>query len=130
MLQAIILPSHSAVVANGDSTPIELKDALGRVLLLTVQIEDAEEQQSFEASVFTSPDGQTWADKPTFKLPQCFYAGEYPFLLDLTNVPSANWLRVHWELNRWGRGLQSPRVTAGITVHEVPAEMLAARAAQ
>ena len=37
-------------------------------------------------------------------LPQKFYVGEYPLLVDLSAMPNAKFVRAHWEVSRWGRG--------------------------
>lgn len=124
MIDTFVLPEGTVVTANGDSTPVELSTANSRVFLLTLSITAAIEQESIELIVFTSADGTTWDTKPVTTLPQKFYVGEYPLLVDLSASPDAKFLRVHWDVNRWGRGVNTPKFEAGIRVREVPAEML------
>jgi hypothetical protein len=124
MIDAFLLPQSTVVTANGDSAPVELSAAGGRVFLLTLWITGVIEQESFDLSLFTSADGIAWDAKPFATLPQKFYAGEYPLLVDLTASPEAKFIRAHWDVNRWGRGAKTPHFEAGVRFREVPAEML------
>jgi hypothetical protein len=124
MIDALLLPERTVVTANGDSAPVELGGAGSRVFLLTLSITGVIEQESIELSVFTSADGAAWDTKPVATLEQKFYPGEYPVLVDLAALPEAKFARVHWDVNRWGRGVKTPRFEAGIRLREVPAEML------
>ena len=38
---------------------------------------------------FTSADGETWEAKPVASLPQKFYVGEYPLLVDVSQAAGA-----------------------------------------
>jgi hypothetical protein len=33
-------------------------------------------------------------------------------------------VRAHWEMARWGRGTETPKFEFGVTLKEVPAEIL------
>ena len=57
-------------------------------------------------------------------LPQKFYVGEYPLLVDLSQASGAKFLRAHWEVGRWGRGPVTPSFEIGLRVREIPAELL------
>jgi hypothetical protein len=124
MIDALLLPEGTVVTASGDSVAVDLDAAAGRVFLLTLSITGVIEQESMELGVFTSADGATWEAKPVASLSQKFYPGQYPVMFDLTASPAARFVRVHWDLNRWGRGVNAPRFEAGIRLREVPAEML------
>jgi hypothetical protein len=82
------------------------------------------EQQSVEISILGSSDGQTWSAKPILTIPQKFYRGETPVLLDLSAQPDVKFVRAHWEVNRWGRGPSDVMFELGLSLREVPAEML------
>jgi hypothetical protein len=123
MIDAFLLPEKTAITAKGDSEPLELSST-SRVFLLTVSITGVIEQESIEVSIFTSADGTAWSAKPVATLPQKFYTGEYPLLVDLSASPEVKFVRAHWDVNRWGRGTNTPRFEAGIRFREVPAEML------
>jgi hypothetical protein len=124
MLDALLLPERTVITANGDSGPVDISSATSRTLLLTLTIQSVVEQESIEVSVFTSEDGTAWEAKPVAGLPQKFYAGEYPLLLDLSQSPNARWARAHWDVNRWGRGTNKVHFEIGLRLREVPREML------
>lgn len=112
------------VTAKGDSEPLEVSAASNPVFLLTLSITAVIEQESIEISLFTSADGATWDPKATACFPQRFYIGEYPLLVDLSAVPGARFVRAHWELNRWGRGVTTPKFEIGLRIREVRREAL------
>jgi hypothetical protein len=124
MLDSFLIPAKTIVTAKGDSEPLEVGSIGGPALLVTLSISSIVEQESIELSVFTSADGATWEAKPVASLAQKFYVGEYPLLVDLTQAASARFVRVHWEVNRWGRGPVMPHFEIGVRVREVPREML------
>jgi hypothetical protein len=98
-----------------------------RVLLVTLQIEAAVEQEALDLSVWGSADGATWTAKPLLTFPQRFYVGEMPMLLDLSAQTDIQHLRAHWEVNRWGRGDTTPMFEFQVAVREVPPELLKQR---
>lgn len=124
MLDAYLLPEKTVITAKGDSQPLAIEAASNRVFLLTLSITSVVEQESIEVSVFTSADGATWEAKPIASLPQKFYIGEYPALLDLTAAAEAKFVRAHWEVSRWGRGSETPMFEFNVTIKEVPADIL------
>lgn len=124
MIDAFVVPERTPITASGDSEPVDVGVAETRNFLLTLSIYSAIEQESIELSVFNSDDGSKWEAKPVAVLPQKFYVGEYPLLVDLTNLPNARFLRAHWEVNRWGRGATTPHFEIAVRVREVPREML------
>jgi hypothetical protein len=101
-----------------------MSSAAGKVLLLTLRITRIIEQESIDMSVWGSPDGTNFGQKALATFPQKFYAGEHPLMLDLSAHPEIKSLRAHWEVNRWGRGSEVPMFELGLTVKEVPQEML------
>lgn len=114
------------VTGNGDSVAAEVSGASTRAFLLTLSITGVVEQEAIELSVLVSGDGATWEPKPIASLPQKFYAGEYPLLINLADKPDVRFLRAHWEVSRWGRGPTAPRFELGIRLREVPPELLGA----
>lgn len=124
MLDALLVPLKTAVTAKGDSEPLDISDAANRVFLLTLTIGSIVEQEAIDVSLFTSADGATWDAKPVASLPQKFYPGDYPLLVDLTEAASAKFVRAHWEVNRWGRGSTAPWFEIGIRLREVSKEAL------
>jgi hypothetical protein len=124
MIDASLIPDKTTITAKGDSEPLDVSAASNRVFLATLSITKIVEQESFELSFFTSADGATWEAKPIATLPQKFYPGEYPILVDLSQSNTAKFLRAHWEVNRWGRGPTVPTFEASLRVREVPENLL------
>jgi hypothetical protein len=77
------------------------------------------EQEAIEVSLFTSADGATWETKPVSSLPQKFYVGDYPLLVDLSAAQNVKFVRAHWEVSRWGRGSTTPRFEIALRLREV-----------
>ena len=124
MIDSFLVPENTVLTAKGDSEPLDVSAASNPSLLATLSITNTVEQESIEVSFFTSADGTTWETKPVASLPQKFYVGEYPLLVDLSQADGAKFLRAHWEVNRWGRGPVTPSFEVGLRVREIPAELL------
>jgi hypothetical protein len=124
MLDAFLVPANTVVTAKGDSAPLDISEAASRVFLLTLSVSSIVEQEAIEVSLFTSADGTTWETKPVASLPQKFYLGEYPLLVDLSQAPTAKFVRGHWEVTRWGRGSTTPKFEIGLRLREVSKEAL------
>ena len=124
MIDAILIPENTVVNAKGDSAPLDISAAANPVLLATLSITKVVEQESIEVMFYTSADGEAWEAKPVASLPQKFYVGEYPLLVDVSQAAGAKFLRAHWEVNRWGRGPVAPSFEVSLRVREVPAALL------
>ena len=124
MLERVLVPEKTVATAKGDGQAVDLGAAQSRVFLLTLAITNIIEQEALDVSIFTSSDGTTWDPKPAIAFPQKFYNGETPMLLDLTARPEVKFIRAHWEVNRWGRGTETPMFEFHVTVSEVPPEIL------
>src|SRR5215831_1244715 len=108
MIDTFLILEKTTITTKGDSEPLDVNLAANRVFLATLSITKIVEQESFELSFFVSADDTTWEAKPVASLPQKFYPGEYPLLVDLSHAESARFLRAHWEVSRWGRGPVTP----------------------
>jgi hypothetical protein len=124
MIDAFLVPEQTVVTAKGDSEPLDVSAASNPAYLATLSITKIVEQESFELSFFTSVDGATWEAKAVASLPQKFYVGEYPLLVDLSKSNGAKFLRAHWEVARWGRGPVTPSFEIALRVREIPAGLL------
>jgi hypothetical protein len=124
MFDAYLVPEKTVVDAKGDSSPVDVTAAQGRTLLLLLTISNVIEQESLDVSVWGSADGNEWGSKPIASFPQKFYPGEHPTLLDLAANPDIRHLRAHWEVNRWGRGSETPTFEFSLRATEVTPEML------
>jgi hypothetical protein len=124
MVDAFLVPEKTTVTAKGDGAGVDISAAQSRVFLLTLNISNVIEQESIDVGIFGSADGTTWDAKALGSFPQKFYRGKHPLLLDLTKQPEIKWLRAHWEVNRWGRGVETPMFEFAVAVKEVPASVL------
>ncbi len=124
MVDTFLVPEKTTVAAKGDGAAVDVSGAGSRVLLLTLSISNVIEQESLDVSVFGSPDGSAWDAKALLSFPQKFYRGQHPLLLDLSQQPEVKFLRAHWEVNRWGRGVETPMFEFSVAVKEVPANVL------
>lgn len=125
MIEAFLVPEKTVATAKGDGPALDLSHAEGRIFLLTLEITAVVEQESLDVSVQASADGVTWVPKPIVAFPQKFYREEVPLLLDLAGKPEVKFIRAHWDVNRWGRGPETPRFEFSVAVREVPQEILA-----
>jgi len=128
--ESILVPPNTVATAKGDGPAVDVSAADHRVFLVTLAITKIIEQESLDVSIFGSADGATWDVKSTVAFPQQFYAGELPLLLDLTAHPETKFVRAHWEVARWGRGTETPMFEFGVTMREVPANILKEAAAE
>ena len=122
--ETTLVPANTIATAKGDGSAVDVSGATNRVFLLTLSITKIVEQESIDVSIFGSADGAAWGAKSIAAFRQEFYAGEYPLLLDLTAHPDVKFVRAHWEVARWGRGSETPMFEFGVTMREVPPEIL------
>jgi hypothetical protein len=124
MIDTVLVADKTVVSAKGDGPTVELSGASSRVFLLTLEISKIIEQESLEVSIHGSADGAAWGAKPVVSFPQKFYCGQSPMLLDLTMHPDVKFVRAHWEVARWGRGVETPMFEFGLSLKEVSAQVL------
>jgi hypothetical protein len=116
-----LVPANTRVTANGDGERFDVSSSATRTWLCTLEITRQIEQESLDASIWVSEDGQNWGAKPFLMLPQQFYRGRTRLLLDLTMRPEVQFIRARWDLNRWGRVAPTPMFVFSLTLEEVPA---------
>ena len=124
MVDTVLVADKTVVSSKGDGPAVDIGGATNRVFLLTLDISDIIEQESLELSVFGSADGAAWDAKPLVTYPQEFYRGQYPLLLDLTAHPEVKFVRAHWDVARWGRGVETPMFEFGLSMKDIPPEVL------
>jgi hypothetical protein len=115
-----LIPQGTLVKENGFGAVVDIRASRTRTFFCVMEITDQIEQESVDISIWASADGENWGTHPVLKLPQQFYRGEARAVLDLTLVPEANFIRVGWELNRWGRVAPLPMFVLGLHLTEVP----------
>ena len=128
--ETILVSPGTVVSTKGDGPAVDVSGASNRVFLVTLSITKIIEQESLDVSIYGSADGAAWDAKSIAAFKQEFYAGEYPLLLDLTAHPSVKVVRAHWEVARWGRGTDTPMFEFGVTLREVPTDILREVAAE
>jgi len=124
MIDTDLVAAKTVVSAKGDGATIDVSGAAGRVFLVTLEITRIIEQESLDVSIHGSADGATWGVKPVAAFPQKFYCGQSPLLLDLTAHPDVKFVRAHWDVARWGRGVETPMFEFGARLKEIPADVL------
>jgi len=124
MIDSFLVPENTVITAKGNGAAVDVSGAGNRVFLLSLNITDIIEQESIDVSIFGSTDGTTWDPKPVSSFPQKFYRAEHPIMLDLTGQPQVKFLRAHWEVARWGRGTEIPMFKFGVSIREVPPDIL------
>ena len=122
--ELVLVPAGTVVTVKGDGPSVDLSGSSGRIFLATLAITKIIEQESLDVSIFGSSDGSTWEPKSIAAFRQEFYAGETPLILDLSQHPNVKFVRAHWEVARWGRGTETPMFEFGVTMKEIPAELL------
>jgi len=122
--ESVLVPAGTVATAKGDGQPVDVSGASNRVFLATLSITKIIEQESLDVSIYGSPDGSTWEPKCIAAFRQEFYADETPLLLDLSAHPNVKFVRAHWEVARWGRGTETPMFEFGVTLKEIPADIL------
>ncbi|MGB9233683.1 MAG: hypothetical protein WCC04_04655 [Terriglobales bacterium] len=125
MIEAFLVPENTVATAKGDGPTIDLGAASTRVFLANLGITDIIEQEAIDVSIQGSADGATFDAKPLAAFPQKFYRGETPLLIDLSAKAEVKAIRAHWEVNRWGRGTETPMFEFCVTLREVPQEIVA-----
>ena len=130
MTDVVLVPAKTVASAKGDGPAVDISGATNPVFLVTVAITKIIEQESLDVSISGSADGAAWEPKSIAAFPQKFYCGESPLLLDLTAHPNVKFVRAHWEVARWGRGTDTPMFEFGVTMKEIPANILKEAAAE
>ena len=124
MIDVSLVTGKIVATCKGEGPCIDLSHAASRVFLVTLDITKIIEQESLDISIYGSPDGAAWEPKSIAAFPQKFYCGEFPMLLDLTAHPAVKFVRVHWEVARWGRGTETPMFEFDVRLKEVPPDIL------
>lgn len=125
MLPQFLLP-ETTVREAGTGPEIHLGDQQGEMLILTLGITRIIEQESIDISVWGSADGADWGAKPVIAFPQKFYCGTYQILLDLSERPEVKYLRIKWQVNRWGKGDPKPLFSIYLFLQGMQHRMVAA----
>jgi hypothetical protein len=124
MLPEFLL-SETTIREAGTGPEIALGPDRGGVLIVTLGITRIIEQESLDLSIWGSPDGTDWRTKPLVTFPQKFYCGTYQIILDLSEHTDVRYLRAKWQVNRWGRGSNTPLFTVYLFAKQLENEAIA-----
>ena len=122
--ESILVPAGTVATAKGEGPAVDVSSASTRVFLATLTITKIIEQESLDVSIFGSADGATWDAKSIAAFRQEFYPGETLLLVDLREHPNVKFVRGHWEVARWGRGTETPMFEFGVTLKEIPSDIV------
>ena len=114
-----LVPQGTVIRAPGQGECLELGSLAGKSVLLVLHITDVIEQESLDVSIWSSEDGQSWAEKPLFSFPQQFYQGDVPAAVHLNLRPEIKFLKAHWMTNRFGRGYAHPYFRFSLEVQDL-----------
>lgn len=124
MLPGFLLP-ETTIRDAGDSPALDLGEARGSLVLVTLGITRIIEQESLDVAIWGSADGNDWGTKPLLRFPQKFYCGTYQILLDLEKQPNVRFLRVKWGAQRWGKGDSQPLFGFYVFAQQMKQQVLA-----
>ena len=101
----------SELVRKGDGVGpvVALDDYCSKLLVVTLGITDVVERTGLAVSVWGSKDQADWGSKPLVTFRQRQYCGVYSVLLNMATHTDLRYLRVHWNMNRWGSGERIPQ---------------------
>ncbi len=122
--ESVLVPAGTVVTAKGDGPAVDVTTTSTGVFLATLTITRIIEQESLDVSIYGSADGVTWDAKSIAAFRQEFYAGETPLIVDFREHPNVKFVRAHWEVARWGRGTETPMFEFGVTLKEVPSDIV------
>jgi len=87
--------------ADGVGPAVEVGECGGKLLVVTLGINEVVEQEGLSISIWGSSSGTDWGPRPLVVLPQKSYCGVYATFLNLKNNPSVRFLRVEWKMSSW-----------------------------
>jgi hypothetical protein len=93
---------------DGAGPVVALGEYRSKLLVVTLGITDVVERTGLTVSVWGSPDQTDWGAKPLLTFRQRQYCGVYSVLLNLAPSPEVQYLRIQWNMNRWGKGERVP----------------------
>ena len=103
-----LLPEQIAQ-SDGIGPRVDVGADQGRLLVMTLSIDQVSEKDGLIVSVWGSSDGRDFGYKPLLRLPEKFYCGMYSALLNLAKYPAVRYVRVEWKMRHWGKGNAVPK---------------------
>jgi hypothetical protein len=96
------------VESDGFGPETDIGDDRGKLLVVTLALDQVPAREGLLVSIWGSSDGQDWGVKPLLKLTEKYYCGIYSTLLNLAKHPAVRFLRVEWKTRRWGKASTIP----------------------
>lgn len=103
MVQPRYLVPRSVQRCDGMGQAVSLDGFRGKLLAVTLGIDQVVEHEGLEVSVWGSEDGADWGRRPLVVFPQKSYCGVYATILNLARNPAVRFLRVRWAMNPWSK---------------------------
>jgi hypothetical protein len=110
-----LLP-ETTVRDAGSGPALDIGEARGETLLLTLVITRILEKESIDVTIWGSADGGEWGTIPIAAYPQKFYCGTYRMRLDLSTRPDVRYLQAQWDTGRWGTAKGKPLFTISLSL--------------
>jgi hypothetical protein len=120
------LLSESMRKDDGVGPVVALNESCSKLLVVTLDITNVVERTGLTVSVWGSPDQIDWGGKPLLTFRQRQYCGVYSTLLNLAMRTEIRYLRVQWNMNRWGRTERIPQFGFEVFVEESGARVSSA----
>ena len=127
MKQMFLFPEMTAHT-SGFGPAVDLGDAAGQLIVLTLDITCIQEQQTLDAVIWGSTNGTDWGPRPIFSLPHRYYCGTYHHHIDLSNYKELRFLRLEYRLRGWLPQSHKPVAIFSAHAELCPEEALTATA--
>ena len=119
-LNLSLIPANTKLESNTIGQSLDVSSSESRTFLCRLTISDQLEQESLDASIWGSSDGQNFGKTPLLKIPQQFYRGTTKMVLDISLRPEVRFLQAKMDVNRWGRVAPTPMFVVELTLEEIP----------
>lgn len=83
---------------DGVGPAIDLGELQGKLLVVTLGINDVLEEEGLAISIWGSSSGTGWGPRPLLSMPPKSYCGVYATILNLARHPEVRFLRVQWTM--------------------------------
>jgi hypothetical protein len=120
------LVPQSVRKCDGIGPAIQLDDLSGKLIVVTLGINQVVEHEGLEVSVWGSASGTDWETRPLLVFPQKSYCGVYATILNLTKKPDVRFLRVKWTISAWSQRTSDLMFGFRVSLEEIHSEVGAA----
>ena len=114
---------ESVKKSDGVGPAIPLDSLQGKLLVVTLGINQVVEHEGLEISVWGSASGTDWGPRPLVVFPQKSYCGVYATLLNLSRNPAVRFLRVKWTMSPWSQRTSELMFGFHVSLEEIHCEV-------